>query len=86
MADFKRGWGRIAESDEERSAILRPLYATELKDELFFVAGEEPYHVYHKKWHTVYRKQLSERNYYDIYMFDLKGNAIYSVHKERSFR
>ena len=45
-------------------------------DELLFIDGPELYHVYHKKWHPVYRKAMLERNYYDVFMFDLKGNMV----------
>jgi hypothetical protein len=91
VADLKRGWISFATSDDDRSANLRPLYATELKDEMFFVAGDyesegwPQYHTFHKKWHSTYRKQLYERNYFDLYIFDLKGNLIYSVYKELDF-
>ena len=45
----------------------------------------DAYHVYHKKWHPVYRKAMLARNYYDVFMFDLKGNMVYSVFKERDY-
>jgi hypothetical protein len=93
LADFKSGWMGIAASDEEAFKVLQPIYATPLLDALLFLEGEQyhidgalpSYHVHHKKWHPVYRKAMTERNYYDVFMFDLKGNMVYSVFKEKDF-
>jgi len=85
LADFIRGWNSIGATDEERFEILQPLYATEMKDELFVIDAPEAYHSFHKTWHPVYRKQMLERNYYDVFMFDLSGNMVYSVFKEPDY-
>jgi hypothetical protein len=85
IQDFKRGWNAIAETDEERFNVLQPLYATDLKTELFVVDLPEAYHTYHKKWHPVYNKAMLDRGYYDVFIFDLKGNMIYSVYKEPDY-
>ena len=37
--------------------------------------GPEFYHQAHKQFHPTYRAILYERNYYDIFMFDLQGRA-----------
>jgi len=39
----------------------------------------------HRKWHPKYRQTLYDRKYYDIFMFDLRGNLIYSVYKESDY-
>jgi len=39
----------------------------------------------HLKWHPIYRAILYSRGYYDIFMFDLRGNLVYSVYKESDF-
>jgi hypothetical protein len=93
LADFKNGWNKIAENDEEAFKVLQPIYSTSLQDELMFVEGEQystdgvldAYHVYHKKWHHSYRKTMVEHSYYDVFMFDLVGNLIYSVVKGSDF-
>jgi len=82
---FTKGWNALGATDVERSAILVPLYVTDLKENLDFVKGDASYHIAHKVWHSVYRKLMQDRDYYDVYMFDLKGNLVYSVYKEADY-
>lgn len=37
------------------------------------LGGPEYYHQAHKQFHPTYRAILYERNYYDIFIFDLGG-------------
>lgn len=39
-------------------------------------SGAEFYHQAHKQFHPTYRAILYERNYYDIFIFDLQGAAL----------
>jgi hypothetical protein len=82
---FIKGWNAMGATDVERSNALVPLYVTDLKENLDVVKGDELYHVTHKTWHPVYRKQMQDRDYYDVFMFDLKGNMVYSVYKESDY-
>jgi hypothetical protein len=82
---FRKGWDAAADTDEGRNAVLYPLYVTDLKENLDSVAGPLAYHSYHRTWHPVFRKQMNERNYYDVFMFDPRGNCVYSVYKESDF-
>jgi hypothetical protein len=82
---FIRGWNNIAPTDEERGRTLFDLYVTDLKENLDVVEGDAEYHASHKTWHPVFRKTMNERNYYDVFMFDLKGNMVYSVYKEPDY-
>jgi hypothetical protein len=82
---FIRGWNNIAATDEERGATLFSLYVTDLKENLDVVEGDAEYHASHKTWHPVFRKIMNDRNYYDVFMFDLKGNMVYSVYKEPDY-
>ncbi|CAE7481679.1 unnamed protein product, partial [Symbiodinium pilosum] len=43
------------------------------------------YHAIHEEWHSTYRDKLYSRGYYDIFMFDLNGDLIYSVFKETDY-
>jgi hypothetical protein len=85
LAVFITGWNNIAATDEERFATLFPLYVTDLKENLDVVEGDADYHLYHKEWHPVFRAQMLARDYYDVFMFDLKGNMVYSVYKETDY-
>jgi len=82
---FNNGWDAAGDTDEARAAVLFPLYVTDEKENLDFVAGPLAYHTYHKSWHPVFRKQMIDRNYYDVFMFDMRGNLVYSVYKESDF-
>jgi hypothetical protein len=85
LIDFKKGWIAIGTTDEERAKILQPLYVTELKDDLMYVEGEEKYHTSHRQWHPMLQKTGVQHSYADIFLFDLKGNMIYSSHKELDY-
>ncbi len=39
----------------------------------------------HRKYHPWIRTFLNERGYYDIFLFDMKGNVVYSVFKELDY-
>eukprot|EP00435_Cladocopium_sp_Y103_P068698 s102_g32.t1 len=88
---FKRGWDEFRPTDELRLQDLQIAYiyanpnALGSKDNLDFAQGSEFYHQAHKQFHPTYRAILYERNYYDIFIFDLQGNLIYSVYKELDY-
>jgi len=88
MADFKSGWNTIAADDPPtdagRSTALQA-YKTEEKEALEYLIADGEYHAHHKKYHGSFRELLVERNYYDLYFFDGKGNMIYSVYKDFDF-
>src|SRR5690606_9024743 len=39
----------------------------------------------HRQQHDEFRSLLQTRGYYDIFLFDLQGNNVYSVQKEADF-
>ena len=82
---LKKGWDEFRSNLEATKSALTELYVTEEKDGLVTVDGQESYHKAHQEWHPVYRSLLYERNYYDIFFFDLEGSMFYSVFKESDF-
>lgn len=78
-------------TDAERRLALQVAYITVnphplgSKDQLDFAPGSEEYHAVHRQYHPTYRSILYQRNFYDIFMFDLRGNLIYSVYKELDY-
>merc|ERR1719502_151 len=88
---FTQSWNAFAPTHEERLAGLQKAYIYDnpnpagSKDILDYAPGDEAYHATHKQYHTIYRKTLYERNYYDIFIFDLEGNCIYTVYKELDY-
>jgi hypothetical protein len=79
------GWEAFAASDDARRIALQAIYMTDEKNEKYSVEGDELYHVAHTAWHPAYDLLLFERQYYDIFFFDLRGNLIYSVYKETDY-
>ncbi|MEM1026549.1 MAG: methyl-accepting chemotaxis protein [Planctomycetota bacterium] len=43
------------------------------------------YNVWHNKYHPIIRDYLESFGYYDIFLFDTKGNLVYSVFKETDY-
>jgi hypothetical protein len=87
FAEIKFAWDRFRPTVEATRTELQKLYQTDQKELLLVPddAGEEEYHVVHRKWHSMWRRIMMERNYYDIFIFDLNGDMIYSVYKEPDF-
>ena len=55
------------------------------KEKLDFAETDTAYDAVHAKYHPWFRKFLQQRGYYDIFLFDLDGNLIYSVFKELDY-
>jgi len=55
------------------------------KDKLVFAKTGTGYDLVHKQYHSWFREILKARNYYDIFLFDMNGNVIYSVFKEADY-
>ena len=48
-------------------------------------AAATDYNRLHARYHPTIRRYLSAFGYYDIFLFDLEGNLVYSVYKETDF-
>jgi hypothetical protein len=83
--DFSEGWDAFGSDDVQRRDALQDSYITDAKLDLYSIPGNEPYHVAHTKWHPDYHRLLFDRKYYDIFVFDMRGNLIYSVYKESDY-
>jgi len=92
--EFKAAWEAYAlnvsartanERKENRRIALQKSYITEELEKLDRAEGSEQYHAVHAKWHPTYRQILYARDYYDIFLFDLSGDLIYSAHKGSDF-
>jgi len=47
--------------------------------------GDADYHAVHERYHPWVRDYLERFAYYDIFLFDLEGNLVYSVFKESDY-
>jgi len=55
------------------------------KEKLDFANDGSYYSTLHKEYHPWFREFLEEQGYYDIFLFDMDGNLIYTVFKELDY-
>ena len=85
---FGVGWAEIG---DDASATLQRLYIadnphpTGEKENLDAATDGSTYSYVHARYHPWFRTFLRERGYYDIFLFDLDGNLIYTVFKELDY-
>lgn len=86
--NFSTSWQELGGNPKQ---TLQKLYinenpnATGEKEKLDYASDGSTYTAFHKKYHHIFRQFLQERGYYDVFIFDLKGNLIYSVYKELDY-
>lgn len=89
ITDFQAGWNEIPVSN--KTAYLQNLYIdqnpnkTGEKQLLDAAPDGGAYSLAHAKYHPWFRELLTQRDYYDIFLFDAQGNLIYTVFKERDY-
>merc|ERR1719440_1279248 len=83
--EFKDAWDSYTSSDTTTGELLREKYVQEDKEMFDYAEGNQAYHDVHKRWHPVYRQNSRDKEYFDTFMIDLKGNVIYSTFKESDF-
>lgn len=87
---FSTGWNELGFKGNQ-TKILQQLYITDNKnkagekEKLDFANDGSVYSKVHAKFHPWFRSFLYAREYYDIFIFDLQGNLVYSVFKEADF-
>ena len=85
---FTTGWNEIYEN---QAATLQGLYIkdnphpTGQNKNLNFAPDGSAYSSAHARFHPWFRQFLRERGYYDIFLFDLEGNLIYTVFKDLDY-
>lgn len=88
LRQFSAAW-QVMSGD--RKAALQKAYITDNpnptgeKEKLDAAPQQNFYNGVHRKYHPWFRSFLQERGYYDVFLFDLKGNLIYSVFKELDY-
>lgn len=88
LLDFNAGWKALGDNPE---LALQELYITEnphptgTKEELDYASDGSTYSDVHRQYHPWFREFLRERGYYDIFLFNLEGDLIYTVFKELDY-
>lgn len=74
-----------AKEDLQKTYIADNKHPAGEKDKLNAGYSGSTYDTVHGKYHSMFRKRLQAFGYYDIFLFDLEGNVIYSVFKETDY-
>jgi methyl-accepting chemotaxis protein len=85
---YTAAWDKLGDKPKD---TLQNWYITEnpnptgQKEKLDFAAADSEYNAVHKNYHPWFRNFLQKRGYYDIFLFDMHGNVVYTVFKELDF-
>ncbi|MFY0618174.1 methyl-accepting chemotaxis protein [Shimia sp.] len=88
LTEFDAAWDAYGDGVAED---LRRLYISEnpnpagQKDELDKAQDGSDWSTVHERHHPGLRAHQRARNYYDVFLFDVDGNLVYSVYKEDDF-
>ncbi|MCR9255155.1 MAG: methyl-accepting chemotaxis protein [Alphaproteobacteria bacterium] len=88
VTKFANGWIALGANQTE---TLQALYITENsfptgeKDKLYDAGDESAYSAFHAEYHPWFHAFLQRNGYYDIFLFDLDGNLVYTVFKELDY-
>ncbi|WP_368187939.1 methyl-accepting chemotaxis protein [Aestuariibius sp. HNIBRBA575] len=88
LQEFASGWDAVMGDHRE---ILQGQYIEEnpypIGEKHLLDRAEQPsyYNMVHGDMHGTFRTVQQSKGYYDIFLFDLQGNLVYSVFKETDF-
>ena len=88
LIEFSQAWEAIEGNKEsylQNKYITENPHPTGSKEKLDFANDGTLYSEVHAKFHPYFRNVLQDRGYYDIFLFDTKGDLIYSVFKELDY-
>lgn len=80
---FGEAWTGLEGTDHTR--YLQQWYPKDQNKELTEAQDGSLYSAYHARLHPWFRALQTQRDYYDVFLIDLKGNIIYTVFKEHDF-
>ena len=85
---FDSAWdvlGTNVDAQLQRLYISQNMFPTGEKHRLDAAEDGSFYSSQHQKFHPYFRSVLELNSYYDVFLFDMDGNLIYSVYKELDF-
>ena len=88
MTAFAYAWNELSGdkmSELQRHYIEENPHETGMKDELDAASDGSTYSAVHAQYHPWFRQFLRARGYYDIFLFNLQGDLIYTVFKELDY-
>ncbi|MBA4782648.1 MAG: methyl-accepting chemotaxis protein [Rhizobiales bacterium] len=88
LADFQEAFEKLGSNpvaDLQRAYITSNPNPAGQKEKLISANSGTKYDNLHRKYHPWFTKVQQDRSYYDVFLFDLNGNVIYTVFKELDF-
>jgi len=88
LTAFTMTWMGLGSNPTEklqRFYIEENPHPTGEKENLDIADDGSSYSDVHNRYHPTFRKFLRERGYYDIFLFDMDGNLVYTVFKELDY-
>ncbi len=88
LRTLREGWRELGSNvgNQLRQAYIEDNpNPTGSKENLDFAADGTAYSQAHGEYHPWFRQFLRERGYYDIFLFDLNGDLVYTVFKELDY-
>ena len=88
IIEFSYAWNTLGKDQQNTLQdlyIADNPYPTGQKEKLDAAKDNSLYTTAHKKHHPWFRSFLQKKGYYDIFLFDVKGNLIYTVFKELDY-
>ncbi len=88
LTGFIRAWAALGSGQKQelqRLYIHENPYSVTERHNLDSAQDTSVYSAIHAQYHPPFRRFLQHYGYYDVFLFDLKGNLIYSVSKADDF-
>lgn len=91
LRDFSAAWQQLEAKGGDMSAQMQKICITDnphpsgQKDKLDKAGTGTDDDAFHAKYHPWFHKLQQEKGYYDIFLFDPKGNLVYTVFKELDY-
>lgn len=88
LKELTSAWAEFGDGQTQK---LQKLYIDDnphplgKKDEMDFQKDGSTYSEVHGRFQPVYRQMIRESGYYDFFLFDMNGNCVFTVFKERDF-
>ncbi|MCC3860558.1 methyl-accepting chemotaxis protein [Pseudemcibacter aquimaris] len=82
VQDFSSTWMELGMG---ASSTVRDLYLTSQLSDLYDAGDDSTYTAAHVKYHPWFHELQQNRGYYDVFLFNINGDLIYSVFKEADY-
>lgn len=88
LLEFNQHWKNLPGNQEkylQKAYIDNNPNPTGEKEKLDMANDGSLYSAFHKEHHAFFRNFIQQKGYYDFFMFNLNGDLIYTVFKERDY-